>query len=211
MFIPLLHARGVSCFGRGGSLAFAAFAILFTSVASAKQFSVPPMPISPYADTEVATNIAFNTHRSDVKELELKFTLECTSSNCIQVAFGTDADGDGKLSFTETETVYGWRNGRYFAEDVASGFRYEHPVETQGVSGTKVFTINMETTREYLPKTFSAQVDGSAVLTNLTSNVPAWLYRSNWNLMCITRRGVGTPSEWFSCDIGYSFFTITIR
>lgn len=204
MSVSFLYAR----FGKGVLLALAVLPIF---AASAKEFSVPPMPVSAYADTEVSTNIIFNNHRSDVKNLELKFTLECTSSNCIQVAFGTDTDGDGKLSFNETGAIYGWRNGRYFAEDVTSGFRYEHPDESQGVSGARVFTINMETTREYLPKTFSAQVDGSAVLTNLASNVPAWLYRHNWNLMCVTRRGIGTPVEWCRCKIDYQGFFIRIK
>ena len=38
--------------------------------------SLPPMPVSPYADTEVSTNVAFNSVRSDVKEFELKFSFE---------------------------------------------------------------------------------------------------------------------------------------
>lgn len=82
----------------GGSLAFSLLAILLPFVVSAKQFTVPPMPLSPYADTEIATNIVFNNHRSDVKDLELKFVLECSSSNCIQVAFGNDFNGFHAIS-----------------------------------------------------------------------------------------------------------------
>ena len=98
-------------------------ALLLSLTVSAKEITLPPMPVSPYTDTEVATNIVFNRHRSDVKEFELKFTLDCSPSNCIQVALGTDADGDGDLSFAETGAVYGWRNGRYFIEDVVAGKR----------------------------------------------------------------------------------------
>ena len=56
MFIPLLQARGVFCFGRGESLLFCALAILLPFVISAKTFSIPPLPISPYADAEISTN-----------------------------------------------------------------------------------------------------------------------------------------------------------
>ena len=97
MLIPLLHAGGISCRYFRGSLALSLLAILLPFVISAKTFSIPPLPISPYVDTEITTNIAFNNHRSDVKELELKFVLECSSSNCIQVAFGNDANADGVL------------------------------------------------------------------------------------------------------------------
>ena len=90
-------------------------------LAFAAAVTVPPMPVSPYADTEVSTNVAFNSVRSDVKEFELKFSFDGCASNSIQVALGRDSDKDGTLSFAETGAVYGWRNGRYFAEDIVSG------------------------------------------------------------------------------------------
>ena len=93
MLNSLLKARGAFCYYHGGSLLISALAILLSSAAYAKEFNVSPLPVSPYADTEVATNIVFNRHRSDVKEFELKFTLDCSPSNCIQVALGTDVDG----------------------------------------------------------------------------------------------------------------------
>ena len=211
MLNSLLIARGVSCYCHGAALLICAFAILLSFAACAKEFNVSPLPISPYADTEVSTNIVFNRHRSDVKEFELKFTLDCSPSNCIQVALGTDADGDGNLSFAETQAVYGWRNGRYFIEDVVAGKRYEHSISADESKGTQVFSVNMQTTRDYLPKTFLANIDGVSVFTNLSTTVPIWLYQPEWNLMRITRRGVSTPSEWFSCKIGYSSFCVTIR
>lgn len=211
MLNSLLKARGVSYPFQGGSLTFFALAVLLPLVTPAKQISVSPLSVSPYADTEVATNIVFNRHRSDVKEFELKFTLDCSPSNCIQVALGTDADGDGNLSFAETQAVYGWRNGRYFIEDVVAGKRYEHSISADERKGTQLFSVNMQTARDYLPKTFLANIDGVSVFTNLSTTVPSWLYQPKWNLMRITRRGISTPSEWFSCKIDYSYFYITIR
>ena len=211
MLNSLLKARGVSYPFQGGSLIFFALAVLLPFVVPAKQISVSPLPVSPYADTEVSTNIVFNGHRSDVKEFELKFTLDCSPSNCIQVALGTDADGDGDLSFAETGAVYGWRNGRYFIEDVVAGKRYQQSIDADERTGTQVFSVNMHTTRDYLPKTFLANIDGVSVFTNLSTTVPTWLYQPKWNLMRITRRGISTPSEWFSCKIDYSYFYITIR
>lgn len=207
MFIPLLQARGVSCFGRGGSLAFAAFAILLGFVASAKEFSVPPMPVSPYADTEVSTNIVFNASRIDVKKFELNFSFAVNSSNSIQVAFGRDENNDGVLSFSETDTVYGWRNGRYVIEDVQNAVRHEEFV----TEGGRDFSINMRMTKDYTPKEFSANVGALRIFTDLASNVPSWLYRPEWNLMRVTRRGASIPGEWCRCDIGYRYFYITIR
>lgn len=211
MLNSLLKVIGVFCYCHGRSHLFCALAVLLPLVAPGKQISVSPLPISPYTDTEVSTNIVFSWHRSDVKEFELKFTLDCSPSNCIQVALGTDVDGDGDLSFAETGAVYGWRNGRYFIEDAVAGKRYEHSIGADERTGTQVFSVNMRTTRDYLPKTFLANIDGASVFTNLTTTVPSWLYQPKWNLMRITRRGISTPSEWFNCRIDYSYFYITIR
>ena len=183
-----------------------ALVALLPCVAFALRVVVPPQPLSPYADTEVSTNIAINRARSDVRELKMLFSFEGVASNCIQVAFGRDADGDGVLSFGETDAVYGWRNGRHFAEDVRRGERMESPDEAAGA-----FNVLMRMTRESRPKTFAATNDtGAAVLTNLSASM-TWLYRPEWDLMRVTRRGPGIPAEWFVGEIRYDQFIMTIR
>ena len=191
--------------------ALVATAIAFLPLAAfAKPIVVSPLPVSQCADTEVTTNIAFNTIRSDVKTLELKFLLECSSSNCIQVALGRDADSDGILSFAETDVVYGWRNGRYFVEDVKGACRYEENV-SPFERGAHNFSISIQTSKEYQPKMFSAMADSTSLFMSLTETVPAWLYRSEWNLMRITRRGVCFPSQWVSYDVKYAQLYIVVR
>ena len=188
-----------------------ATAIAFLPLAAfAKAIVVPSLPVSQYADTEVTTNIAFNAIRSDVKTFELNFQLECSSSNCIQVALGRDADSDGILSFAETDVVYGWRNGRYFLEDVKGAFRYEENI-SPFERGAHNFAIRIRTTKEYQPKMFSAMADSTSLFMSLTETVPAWLYRPEWNLMRITRRGAGLPSQWVSYDVKYAQLYITVR
>ncbi len=158
--------------------------------------------------TEVSTNIAFNALRGDVREVRMHFTFEGVSSNCIQVAFGRDADGDGVLSFGETDAVYGWRNGRHFAEDVKAGVRTE---EAESAPGSAL-SVRMRMTRESLPAHFAATNGaGAAVLESLASSVPEWLYRPGWNLMRVTRRGPGAPAEWFLCDVKYDELFLIMR
>ena len=176
----------------------------------AKAIVVPPLPVSQYVDAEVTTNIAFNTSRTDVKMFELNFQLECSSSNCIQVALGRDIDSDGILSFAETDVVYGWRNGRCFVEDVKGACRYEEKVSSLEKESQN-FSISIQTTKEYQPKAFSAMVGSTSVFMRLTEAVPAWLYRSKWNLMRVTRRGVCLPSQWVSYDVKYAQLYITVR
>lgn len=210
MLNSLLRARGVSCYCHGGSLLFWALAILLPFVISAKTFSIPPLPVSPYADAEISTNIAFNASRIDAKRFELNFSFECGSSNSFQVAFGRDANQDGVLSFSETDTVFGWRNGKYVIEDAKHSRRYEE-IPTSPMQGTHNFGIKMRMTSDYTPKEFSARAETVQLFANLENEVPAWLYRPEWNLMRVTRRGVNTPAEWLDCRIEYRYFYMTIR
>ena len=186
--------------------ALALAAALAPRAAPAARFEIPPMAPE-HADTEVSTNVPLNRARADVREVGLRFACGGSSSNCIQVAFGRDADGDGKLSFGETDAAYGWRNGRVFAEDVRSGARTE---EDGGASGA--FEVRMRLTRDARPEAFAAtDGNGAAALAGLSATVPGWLWRPEWNLMRVTRRGPGVPAEWFACDVGYGSMWLIIR
>ena len=175
-------------------------AALAPNAAFAVRIEVPPPSASPFADTEVTTNIALNVSGGHVRMLELAFALDGCASNCVQVAFGHDADGDGVLGFAETDTLYGWRNGRYFAESVRDGVRVEEPADPTAASCA--FAIGMSLSKDLAPLEFSVTNSlGAAILTNLSVSAQGWLYRSNWDTMRVTRRGPGIPAEWFACDI----------
>ena len=181
----------------------------FVSVAAlGLHVEVEPEEVPECATTEVSTNVAFNGSLKDVREVRMHFTFEGVSSNCIQVAFGRDADGNGVLSFDETDAVYGWRNGRYFAEDVKLGVRTEEEEAAMG----SALSVRIRMTKESLPAHFAATNGaGVAVLAGLASPVPEWTYRPEWNMMRVTRRGPGVPAEWFICDVKYGEFILIMR
>ena len=177
--------------------------------AIAARIEVPPPAISEFADTEATTNIPLNVAGGHVKTLELAFALDGCASNCVQVAFGHDADGDGVLGFGETDTLYGWRNGRYFAESVRDGIRIEEPA-ADPAAASRAFAMRLS--KDLLPLSFSATNSlGAAVLTNLSVSAQGWLYRPEWDAMRVTRRGPGIPAEWFACDIASHFMHMRFR
>ena len=196
----------------GGGRIFASLvAVLAGGILHARTVAVPPQPVSPYLDTEVSTNIAFGASYDVTREIVIRFALdEGCSSNCLQVAFGRDADHDGVLSLDETETLYGWRNGRCFAESVKDGVRLEEPAD----NGPDVddCTLYFDLAKNRGLRGFAATNEtGVAVFTNLTATTPDWLYRPDWNLMRVTRRGPGVPAEWFSCSLRSYFLYIYFR
>ena len=86
--------------------------ILFLPFAAvAARVVVAPMEVSPYRDTEVSTNVAINTWRSDARQVGIRLQLEGTPTNNLEVAFGRDANRNGVLDMCEVDAVYGWRGG----------------------------------------------------------------------------------------------------
>lgn len=189
---------------------FACLAVLLGYAASARTITVPPPAMPTFADTEVSTNIAFNADDAHLREFEMRFALEGSPSNCVQVALGRDLDGDGALGADEAETLYGWRNGRYFAESVTGGDRVESAATD--AASVRVFAVNFRLSKGRGLRHFTATNDvGVAVLPGISAETQKWLYSPDWNMMRVTRRGPGVPAEWFSCDISSHFFYIKLR
>ena len=76
--------------------------------------TVSELPPSEFADTEVSTNIAFVVDRSMMTRIEFTVELDATPTNNVEVAIGTDGNGDGNLSVEESAYVFGYDCGTWF-------------------------------------------------------------------------------------------------
>ena len=115
---------------------------------------------------------------------------------------------DRLLDVQEIDTVYGWRGGRYFIENVRAWERIETVAATNALCG--VIDIHLENDAELVPRRFTATCGGEAAFTQFATP-PPWLFRSDWTLMKVTRRGVGVPSEWIRCDVRHNSFALKVR
>ena len=176
-------------------------------LASARMVAVPTMPVSPYADTEVSTNVAINIAQISYSDLEFHFSG--TPTNNLELAFGRDSNTNGVLDVSEMETVYGWRAGRYFIENVRAWERMEAEAAPGALCG--VIDVHVAIGRDFRPSRFSATCGGAPAFGSLSSAPPAWLFRSDWDMMRVARRGTCQPAEWVRCDIGYTRGAIIVR
>ena len=191
-------------------LAFSMVSCVFLSFCSyaTASISVGPQPEGAYSDTEVSTNIVFNLHRNDVKAFDVRMELAGSVSNCVLVAFGRDADGNGDLAPEETDFVLGWRLGKYFIENVADDERLFANASAEADS-SRFLQLSVKTDGAFKPKTAAFTNEVGACFADL--GVQEWLFRPEWNLAKVTRRGVDPASEWLTIDNRYSSFVIRLR
>ena len=90
--------------------------VMCTCVAAG--YEVQRLPPGTLPDTEVSTNVALQAYRPKrQQEFLLRLQVGNCSSNEVLVAVGHDADGDGNLTFDETDFVFGCDCGeRYFVD-----------------------------------------------------------------------------------------------
>ena len=62
--------------------------IVFNVSISAFGVTIPGLPQSEYADTEVSTNIAFAVERPAMTRIEFTVALDATPTNNVEVAIG---------------------------------------------------------------------------------------------------------------------------
>ena len=185
-------------------------AALSAVCAFAEPLLLPPLPDSPYADTEVATNIPFVTGRSDVREFGVEMFFTGTASNCVQIAFGRDADGDGDLAPEEMSLLLGWRAGSYFIEDVPGRLRMAE--QADAVPGdARGLSLHVGLDRSLRPRTVAATNETGACFLSLSEAVPSFLYGTDWNMVKVTGRGVEAVDEAIAVECLYRFFRISIR
>ena len=144
--------------------------------------TVEPLPPSEYADTEVSTNIAFVVDRSIMTRIEFTVALDATPTNNVEVAIGTDADGDGDLSVEEAAYTFGYDCGSWFCRE-----RDANKVENTSVALQP---------QPRLSHTF--------VLKSRQLNTA-------WDTVKVTRRGCGTACELVKAEGRKPGFKLEVR
>ncbi|MBQ8111766.1 MAG: hypothetical protein IJ146_01035 [Kiritimatiellae bacterium] len=151
-----------------------------------------PLPQPEFADAGACANVALSA-LSASGELSFSLSFAPGSSNNVEVAFGADLDGDGKLSPDERRMEAGWDRGAWFMCD-AGGEMVMQMAQPSG-SVAREFRWSLRLKRGRVPTRLSATVDGAPLFYEVASAPPGWLYEPEWNMACVIVRGAGVGGE----------------
>jgi len=114
------------------------FLLLFPAMAHA--VALLQLPPGEFVDTEVSTNIPFAVCFETMTRVEFTLALDASPTNAVEVSVGTDSDGDGSLSTSETSWTFGYACGRWF---VRNGNENRQTDESAPVEGhlTRIFLL----------------------------------------------------------------------
>ena len=192
-------------------VAMAVVLFVIASTGEADVLVAPRLPEPATVGMEVSTNLDFKAIRSDLRRLEVRMECLGTASNCVQLAFGRDLDSDGVLAPEETSLTLGWRCGRYFIEDAATGQRHEEDALPGGGS-IRSLSLNVLVDDKLVLKAAAARDEANRVLFGeVLFMPPVWLQGIDWDTCRVTRRGVDSPLEVCRAERGYGYFHVFVR
>ena len=170
-------------------------------VVSAWDRAVVPAALPPavHADTETVTNVPFATALDAAGRLSFDLVCRATPSNTVEVAFGTDANGNGVLEPEETDRVGGWGCGSWVTRKGADGacqmengeWKIENGVEPE----VRTLSWRVRVGADGTPSRFEATADGSPAFADLPLES---VYSPSWKLLRLTGRGLDASLENFS-------------
>ena len=167
------------------------------------------LPPAVHADMETVTNVPFAAALEVAGRLSFGLVCRATPSNDVEVAFGRDSDGNGRLDVGEEDCIVGWDCGAWFVREGADGEALTAVPEQSPIGDVRTLAWRLWLGADGTPSRLDARTDGDAVFDALADAPPAWLHSPSWNLLRLTGRGINAPFESFSIAVapdGTMFF-----
>lgn len=173
----------------------------------ARSIGIGPLPPGSAPDTEMVTNraMAFGDRKARIFSFDLD--LDATPSNNVQVALGSDGNGDGRLGLDEFGLVIGWDCGVWRICD------------PEGVELESSSPVTAETSKSLhwqaclddgaVPRTLSVSENGVPLFPGLGPQ--ALPYSPEWNMVRLTVRGVDAACARLRLSVRGIGFALIVR
>ena len=161
-------------------------ALLFVGASGAFATNVhPTLPPVEFPDTEVVTNVAVTTSDKSSREYAFELVFTGSASNNVEIAFGTDADGDGVLSLGEIALSVGWDCGEWILFNAAA----ESRLCAVGGDGAHKLVGRIRMRADGLVRSMSVRDGDTPLFSELADSMPVWTFPTEWNVARLVGRG----------------------
>jgi len=165
---------------------------IFSNAATTIVTNQPPV----YADREVSQDVTVAGCGSQTRIVNVELAFTATPSNNVQIAFGSDLNSDGRLSFGEVRMTLGWDCGKWFlaSGDQTQQFKY---VPTGASTGSVFRTLKMPMRLNAggVPISLSFTDSDSPLTFDGFTAVPLWMRPREWSMLRLTARGFDVRDE----------------
>ncbi|MCR5752960.1 MAG: hypothetical protein K6G91_13480 [Kiritimatiellae bacterium] len=173
--------------------------MLLPFAAGAARVEFPALPAPEFADTECETNVVFCAGATKDNQWEFSIELDATSGNCVEVVFGTDADGDGTLGIEEGELSVGWECGEWFLRDRRTNeMRRERSEPGRRRLEWTVFLDSQRRVRGWKENVFGGLP-------------PLHCFSPTWNMARISASGLDPSNEAVESRVSAQGFIVRVR
>lgn len=180
--------------------------LLCANAYGAKAFAVRTLEGGDAITTEAATNVVFFAGLDELRIFSLSLELDATPSNCVEVAFGRDADGDGNLSPVESAFALGWDCGAWFVRDEADGDELREGRE----SGRRTLVWRLTVGERGNAISLRAS-DGGPLFSAASSHPSRSWYDRSWDLAKVKVRGLAASAERISAAVCRQGLAVIVR
>ena len=177
--------------------------LLLCAAVHAAEVDIPTAPPPTFTDTESVTNAALPAATMARGRLvRCKVELAASASNCVEVAFGKDADEDGSLAGDEVSMRLGWDAGAWFLEGGTN--RVEATIADPPSPARLELLLRVDE--------LGAPVAWScAAFTNFPARPPSWLFSREWDAARLAVRGFGPRDESVSVRLDTDASVLILR
>ena len=156
------------------------------AAATASAASVAPtLPPVEFLDTEVVTNVAISDVSREARRYAFSLSFVGSASNNVEIAFGTDTDGDGALSDEEVEFSAGWDCGEWFTSNAITGER----LVAEGADGSHEFVGGVYLRADGRVRAAVFRNGVASLFPALAAAAKLWSFPATWNMVRLVGRG----------------------
>lgn len=145
---------------------------------------------------EASQDVPLPPRQAETRFFRAEITFTATASNNVQMAFGKDADKDGRLPAEETSATVGWDCGAWFilSGDLLQKFTCVPQNASTATSRTLKMAVRLSADGTPLSLTFKDGA-GNELAFNGLEGIPSWISPKLWDTAALTARGWDARDE----------------